>query len=156
MGGVDTANALMGFYKSPHKAKRWYFAMFAYILDVCVTNAWLLYRIDCKALNIKFTPLKKFRLEIAKALCQVGKGSRRRRPSLCQAGFPKIRCPVVERPNDLARLDSYAYWPIHTTKGRCRYCIKGTCRLKCKKCDARLCLTEEKNCFKAFHQNKKL
>ena len=82
MGGVDTANALMGLYKSPHKAKRWYFPIFTYLLDVCVINAWLLYRADCKALNKKLDPLKKFRLGIAKVLSTCGKGARKGRPNI--------------------------------------------------------------------------
>lgn len=152
MGGVDTANALMGLYKTPHKAKRWYFSIFAYLLDVTVVNSWLLYRKDCESLKQKYMPLKRFRLEIATGLSQCGKESRKsRRSKDSETSTPVIQRPVVERPDLSTRGDCYAHWPIHTSKGRCRLCVKGTSRLKCEKCDARLCLTESKNCFKAFH-----
>lgn len=154
MGGVDKANALMGLYKTPGKAKRWYFSIFTYILDICVVNAWLLYRMDCVALNKKHMPLKKFRLEISEALSRTGKESRKGRPSSAAASVPKIKNPTVPRPDDTSRTDCFAHWPTHTTKGRCRHCVSGTSRLKCEKCDTRLCLTEKKNCFKAFHEKR--
>nr|CAH7715737.1 unnamed protein product [Callosobruchus chinensis] len=152
MGGVDKANALVGLYKTPSKAKRWYFPMFAYLLDVCVVNAWIVYRQDCSALNQKYKPLKRFRLEISRSLAQTGKTARKGRPSLLAIeSDSRIKYPVAARPDDLTRKDGYAHWPIHTTKGRCRNCKTGTTRLKCVKCDARLCLTETKNCFYDFH-----
>lgn len=154
MGGVDTANAL-GLYKTPHKAKRWYFTIFAYILDICVVNGWLLYRQDCTALKKKAMPLKSFRLDIARSLSRCGKEIRKGRPRSADPGVQKITRPVTERPDDLSRTDCYAHWPVHTSKGRCRYCVGGTSRIKCEKCDSRLCLTETKNCFKAFHEKKK-
>ncbi|KAJ8935865.1 hypothetical protein NQ314_012609 [Rhamnusium bicolor] len=90
MAGVDTANALMGLYKTPHKAKRWYFPIFAYLIDICVVNAWLLYRMDCVALKQNHTPLKQFRLEIAQALCRCGKKTRKGRPSSADSGLQRI------------------------------------------------------------------
>lgn len=83
MDGVDTANALMGVYKTPHITKRWYFPIFAYLLDVCVLNSWLLYKIHYVALK------QKFRLEIALGLSQCGKESRTGRPST-DVAVPKI------------------------------------------------------------------
>lgn len=153
MGGVDTANALMGLYKTPHRARRWYFPIFTYLLDVCVINAWLLYRIDCSALKQKHMPLKQFRLRIAKSLSRCCRESRKGRPT-SEVAVPTIRHPVVERPDTASRGDCYAHWPVHTTKGRCRFCTKGTSRIKCHKCDTRLCLTENRNCFICFHNKK--
>ena len=150
MGGVDKANALMGLYKTPSKAKRWYFAIFTYLLDISVVNAWIVYRQDCSALNQKYKPLKHFRLEIIQSLAQTGKTPKKGRPSV--ENNTKIKYPVVVRPDNLTRKDCYGHWPIHTTKGRCRNCTNGTTRLKCIKCDSRLCLTETKNCFYDFHQ----
>lgn len=152
MGGVDKANALMGLYRSPSKAKRWYFAIFTYLLDINVVNAWLVYRQDCKTLKVKHKPLKWFRLEIIQALSLAGKTVKRGRPSFQPLPLEKkIKIPVVARPDDLTRKDNFAHWPMHTTKGRCRNCTTGTSRLKCQKCDVRLCLTKSKNCFVDFH-----
>ncbi|GLV20133.1 hypothetical protein CBL_21340, partial [Carabus blaptoides fortunei] len=118
MGGVDTANALMGLYKTPHKAKRWYFPIFSYLLDICVVNAWILYRMDCVAFKAKHTPLKQFRLDIAMALARCGKEPRKGRPSSADSGMvPKIMHPVVERPDNASRGHCCAHWPVHTSRG---------------------------------------
>lgn len=146
MGGVDKANALMGRYKTPSKAKRWYYSIFTYLLDISVVNAWLIYFNDCEILNIqKSKPLKVFRKELASSLANTGKESRRGRPSsLNKVQVEKIKYPVVARPDDTSRKDCVGHWPVHTTKGRCRYCQKGTSRFQCEKCNARLCITDKK------------
>ena len=74
MGGVDLADMLIALYRTPLKAKRWYLMMFGQMLDMCVCNAWLLYRRDVKALEqAQYIPLRKFRTEIAFALQHAGK-----------------------------------------------------------------------------------
>lgn len=150
MGGVDKSNGLVGLYRTPSKSRRWYFPIFGYILDVCVVNSWLLYRYHCSVNKIKPTNLKKFRLEIATALSTTGK-PKRGRPS-DHTPQNKIKEPILQRPNVLTRCDGLEHWPIHTSKGRCRFCQKGTSRMKCLKCDCRLCFTSEKNCFYDFHK----
>lgn len=35
------------------KSRRWYFSLFGYILDLCISNAWLVYKRDCGQLNKK-------------------------------------------------------------------------------------------------------
>ena len=61
-----------------------------------------------------------------------------------------LRRPMVSRPSDKLRTDDLNHWPEKTTKGRCRYCSSNI-RLKCTKCDVRLCITQERNCFVQFH-----
>jgi len=46
MGGVDLADMLVALYRTGMKTHRWYLAVFSQILDICVNNAWLLYRRD--------------------------------------------------------------------------------------------------------------
>lgn len=104
-------------------------------------NAWLLYRMDCTALNQKYIHLKRFRLEVAMGLSRCGKETRRDRPS-CDIGVPIIHRLVAERSNSASRTEIYANMIIHINNGRCRHCVKGTSRLKCEKYDARLCQTD--------------
>lgn len=111
MGGVDTASDLMGLYISPHKAKRWYFPIFAYLLDVSVVSAWLLYRMDSNAAKQKYMPLKRLRLEISAGLARCGKETRKGGPSSA-AERPTIKRPVVERPDSAFRRDAHAHWPV--------------------------------------------
>ena len=66
MGGVDKSDMLTHLYKSPMRAKRWYLPIFGYVIDICICNAWLLYKRDCYKLEVqKIKPLKAFRLEIS-------------------------------------------------------------------------------------------
>ncbi|KAJ8914848.1 hypothetical protein NQ315_014861 [Exocentrus adspersus] len=77
-----------------------------------------------------------------KAVC--GRESRKRRPiSEVEVPVATIKCPVVERPDTGSRTDCCGHWPVHTSKGRCRHCTNGTSRIKCEKCDSRLCLNDE-------------
>lgn len=64
MGGIDKSDMLVHLYKTPFKAKRYYMRLFAYILDLIICNAWILYKRDCLASQCKPMPLKEFRLEI--------------------------------------------------------------------------------------------
>ena len=62
---------LVHLYKTPMRARRWYMRLFGYVMDVCISNAWLLYKRDCAALQEKPMPLKHFRLDISRyARCQ--------------------------------------------------------------------------------------
>ncbi|KAG5884022.1 hypothetical protein JTB14_014797 [Gonioctena quinquepunctata] len=151
MGGVDKANTLMDLYKTTSKAKRWYYSIFTYLLDISVVNAWLIYRNDCEVVNIKkYKPLKIFRKELASSLANTEKGSRR--GSLNKVQVEEIKYPVVARPDDTARKDCVGHWPVHTTRGTCRFCQQGTSRFQCEKCNARLCITDKNNCFVSFHE----
>jgi hypothetical protein len=44
MGGMVEANALMGLYKTPGKAKRWYFPIFTFLLDIWMITQQLMLR----------------------------------------------------------------------------------------------------------------
>ena len=152
MGGVDLADMLIALYRTPLKAKRWHLVMFGQMLDMCVCNAWLLYRRDIKLLDQgQHIPLRKFRTDIAFAL-QHASQPKRGRPSLEDAEpAAKIRRFVAPRPVDDVRYDGIGHWPVHDKKGRCRQCRKGWSRMKCLKCETMLCFTGDKNCFVVFH-----
>ena len=57
-------------------------------------------------------------------------------------------------PNSDVRLDQFCHFPcaINGLGQRCKMegCKRQSC-IKCKKCDVFLCLTNKRNCFKAFH-----
>ncbi|XP_070814262.1 piggyBac transposable element-derived protein 3-like [Chaetodon trifascialis] len=46
MGGIDKSDMLVHLYRSPMKSKRWYMRLFAYAIDVSLTNAWVIYKQD--------------------------------------------------------------------------------------------------------------
>ncbi|KAK3932719.1 PiggyBac transposable element-derived protein 3 [Frankliniella fusca] len=155
MGGVDLGDMLMALYTIPTKAKRWYFSLFGYCLEVALTNSWLLYKRDCILLgdDQKFKSSKEFRTQVSEEL-RASLLRSRGRPSLDKSLEKKvIRCPMVPRPSDKLRTDNTNHWPTRCSKGRCRYC-QSNIRFKCTKCDARLCITPERNCFVQFHVTK--
>lgn len=64
MGGIDKSDMLVHLYRTPMKSKRWYMRMFAYAIDVSLTNAWIMYRRDIKALAMDGLSLKNFRIQV--------------------------------------------------------------------------------------------
>ena len=48
MGGVDLADML---YRTSIRTHQWYMGIFSQLLDICVNNAWLLYRRENKLLG---------------------------------------------------------------------------------------------------------
>ncbi|XP_051957445.1 piggyBac transposable element-derived protein 3-like [Xyrauchen texanus] len=67
MGGIDKSDMLVHLYRTPMKSKRWYMRLFAYSVDVSLTNAWVFYRRDCKAIGLEVgLSLKIFRIQVFK------------------------------------------------------------------------------------------
>ena len=82
MGGVDLAESLISLYHTPLRTKRYYLRIFAYMIDLCVCNSWLLDRQDTKLLGQTYKmPLKKFRLRIATSLLLAKRVPKRKRSS---------------------------------------------------------------------------
>lgn len=158
MGGVDLSDMLMSLYSIPAKSsRRYYFPMVGYLLDMCVTNAWLLYKRDCELLGVdqELKSSKEFRIHLSCGLA-VGCQQKRGRPSLDNSlSQSRIKEPksTTPRPVDDLRMDGLEHWPQYSDKGRCRYCSMLT-QVKCTKCECRLCLLVGRNCFVQFHIQK--
>lgn len=158
MGGVDLADMLIAIYRIRFKTHRWYMSIFSQIIDISINNAWLLYKRDSNILqeNPKTViPLKQFRIKLAKSLLQADR-VKRGRPSNEQLPLTskKIKNPVKPRPQDDIRLDHLDHFPIYGAMGRCRNCKKGQTAIFCSKCNIRLCLVQNRNCFMDVHINK--
>lgn len=156
MGGVDLMDMLISLYRIPLKTRRWYLSIFAQMLDLCLNNAWLLYRRDHDLLSEvegeKQLALKEFRYYIAKSL-KMKERLQRKRPFIDIKATKKIKSPVVLRPPTDVSTDKIDHFPIYTTKGRCRICTTGKTNWQCSKCNMRLCLVKNRNCFYIFHNN---
>lgn len=153
MGGVDLSDMLVELYRIPSRARRWYFAIFCYLIDLAVVNAWLQYRRE-NSTQQKILDLKHFRLDISQGLAAKNTIRKRGRPSLEESPVPKkqIKKPSTQRPHDELRFDGSDHWPVYGDKGRCRNCTNGYTTIKCSKCNMLLCFTSKKNCFVQFHQ----
>ncbi|KAL1475683.1 hypothetical protein MTO96_037108, partial [Rhipicephalus appendiculatus] len=106
MGGVDLCNMLVELYRCDIRGRRYYLRIVFHIIDICVVNAWLLYRRNCSQAGTQYQPLLDFRMTIAHALLKAGKidGRKRGRPSSLPTPPPK-RAAIQPRPVQDVRLD---------------------------------------------------
>lgn len=86
MGGVDLLDSYIGRYYISIKNRKWYMRLFHHLLDLAMINSWLVYKkLMSQKLGFsgKLCNLGTFRLEVAEALCLLGKKSKvkRGRPS---------------------------------------------------------------------------
>lgn len=161
MGGVDLNDMLVSLYRMDIGTKKYYFRIFFYLIDVCIVNAWLLYRKILKNANVKkVKPLIIFKLEVAHGLLTYG------RSYSLKKGTPPSSRHHSESPSDRlyhpgpsrlitqdSRFDNVGHLPIYSKKNRCKNCQNKNAysRMKCLKCNVHLCFTEKKNCFYDYH-----
>ncbi|KAH9635667.1 hypothetical protein HF086_001458 [Spodoptera exigua] len=157
MGGVDLADMLVALYRTPFRGHRWYLPIFSQMLDICINNAWLLYRRDMKARHDtkKQKSLKTFTIEILESLRKFERTKTSDIGRLSSNSIATIQKPVAERLPDAERYDQIGHYPkIIITRGRCMYCTKGQTKFFCQKCEIRLCLMPDRNCFLEYHTKK--
>ena len=75
MGGVDHGDQLRGYYNCRTKSRKFYKYIYTFLLDVAITNAFILLKYFCPGSRI--SNYKNFRLQLAKEL--VGNYCSRRR-----------------------------------------------------------------------------
>ena len=161
MGGIDKSDMLVHLYKTPMKARRWYMRLFGYVLDVCISNAWLLYKRDCASLKERAMPLKNFRLDISRyARCQKSMTPRSTRLSLHREPMPiPKRGQKTAMPDESQRYEGKEWhMPINvTTRQTCKHCSRKEqvhrTRWMCTVCKIALCLSDVRNCFIDFHSD---
>jgi hypothetical protein len=153
MGGVDLNDMLVELHRLPTRAKRWYFSIIGYLVDLALVNSYLIYRRDAKALGIEATVRnsKDFRLQVSKSLCCAER--LRGRPAASEKVVKKNQVIVSPRyrPANEIRFDGLHHLPTHCPQGRCKNCKSGKSTVMCKKCNLILCFTKQKNCFYQFH-----
>ena len=166
MGGVDLLDMLVALYRTGLRSKKWYLRIYFHLLDMCVVQAWLMYRRTAKSLQLpkkEVLSLCNFKLSVADSLMKQGKmavGPKRGRPSLeensTEAALTKKarKGPMLPVPQKAVRTDRVDHEPIKAEKrGRCKMPnCKGSVRVMCSKCKVHLCLTATKNCFQNFHK----
>lgn len=169
MGGIDKSNMLVHLYRTPMKSKRWYMRLFAYAIDVSLTNAWILYRRDCKALGVNSQSLKHFRVQVFQSASrQRSAMSSSRGSSACLDSSTNSNGDVIpmsvrghrsNTPNEALRFDlSMFHAPVYGKRQTCKHCSrKGNIyrsNMVCRICKVHLCWNSERNCFVKYHQQK--
>ncbi|GFS66696.1 DDE_Tnp_1_7 domain-containing protein [Trichonephila inaurata madagascariensis] len=117
MGGVDLADMLISLYKRPFKSRRWYLGIFVQIVDICLNNAWLVYRAWCGP-GSKIS-LKVFRHQVYENLLLANQSAKR-----IKREHSKINKPYETRPSSPVKYDDVGHFPSIMDEGRCRYCQK--------------------------------
>lgn len=147
MGGVDRGDQLRGYYSCRSKSRKFYKYIFYFLLDVAITNAFVLYKHYHHQPAKCLLAVKDFRVLLAKQL--IGSYSSRRTPG--RKGEISRRLPITHFPFNENRQ--------HPTRkrGRCAFCTKRSKRTdsswKCKECDVWLCHSGDTNtdCFYLWH-----
>ena len=167
-GGVDKLDFLIALYRIHAKTKKWPVRVMLHFVDFALANSWLEYREQQQLIGTsprKIYDLLQYRGAVAEALIKAEPDRRPGRPrhsvlpALEEGVPPKKRSASAAKPIEEVRFDSVGHWPEHLDGlgQRCKMegCA-GRSRIKCTKCNIFLCLTKDRNCFKAFHLKNKV
>ena len=141
MGGVDRADQNIAAYRISIRSKKWWWPLFAWVPDMAIQNAWVLYR-KYKEPSDPSYDLLSFKREIVSVYLKKY-ATNVQKPDTSEAYMSNKthRVPIS------IRLDKQGHFsePCPTTK-RCGLCGKNT-RKWCPKCSKGV----HDRCFNAFH-----
>ncbi|XP_014874601.1 piggyBac transposable element-derived protein 4-like [Poecilia latipinna] len=134
-GAVGRSDQLIG-SASWQRGRKWYVVVLQHLIDVAVTNSYLLHRELCGQRGQQALTLQAFQEQLTAQLC--GEGS----PSALSSSNLHLPVAIVEGASGQNK----------ATKGRrrCRLCSKST-PFMCAACSLPLCVIVDRNCHKDFH-----
>lgn len=151
MGGVDKADMLKAIYELDRKSKKWWHRIFFHFLDVCVVNAYIIYKETAAYHSAACINLKEFKLSVGVGLIGAASSNaphKGRKRSSTESKFK----PYI--PQEI-RYDKVGHMPERTTSRRCANCstrnVPHRSKWGCKTCKVSLCLSENRNCFALYH-----
>lgn len=155
MGGVDTLDSMLGYYRIKVRSKKWYLRVFFHIIDLVCVNSWLLWR---RCNEDTYIPLLDFKLLIAEVLIkkdsQIFTPRSRGRPTIGIDEPPaakKSKRKVDMPPREVVE-DGFHHFPEWTeSRQRCRNECGGQTFICCLKCKMYLCINKKRNCFLEYH-----
>lgn len=134
MGGTDRMDQNISYHRIGIRKKKWWWAIFTWLLDVSVQNAWLLQRRS----GINVTQLQ-FRRNIAQHYCNSVALA-----SVVNRAMKRARLPEEDR------FDGRDHVPVKSQRRHCAYdYCNSQVRIKCQKCDVALCV--DKDCYRKYH-----
>lgn len=162
MGGVDLADRMLAVCPNRYRTRKWTQRFISHLLDLAVSNAWILFREDeiNKGMRLHtILHLRMFKLELAETIMDANMHTEDEHSSQygsCDesqlSSFRQRKVPVP-LPSTKMRVRGAMHLPeVSAIKNKCRQigCKKKT-KILCTKCNIYLCLTYERNCFKCFH-----
>lgn len=149
MGGVDKADMLLSFYKTKCRSRKWYLRIAFHLFNLCMVNAWLLYReFEGEKSLLDFTT------EVA--LCLIsGNIFSADRQQACEAIHRNPRLSLSMHDNPITtRHDRFDHWPFQIDSKNAQRCKMIGCtrktRFMCSKCHVYLCVIGS-TCFIDYH-----
>ena len=139
MGGVDRCDQNISTYRISMRGKKWWWALFAWVPDMIVQNAWNLYRYHKQECDPTYDLLQ-FRREIVKTYLMKYKDTSRR-VAITRKQLPSNRVPMDVRFDGF-----YHFQDAMSANQRCAVCRKSS-KKGCKKCGVAL----HDHCFKEWH-----
>uniref|UniRef100_A0A672MU32 Si:ch211-255f4.7 n=1 Tax=Sinocyclocheilus grahami TaxID=75366 RepID=A0A672MU32_SINGR len=134
MGGVDLCDRMLSFYRMSNRSKKWTLRVITHFFDVALTNSWIQYKSDSKALN---KPAKNTKHE---------KSEEEYEPPT------KMRIP---QPEPSVRRLGATHMPEMVDINHAERCRNKGCKsktyMKCTKCKMFLCITKKRKCFQEYH-----
>ena len=136
MGGVDVSDQRAVAYDRLMRGLVWYYKVFFYMVEVCLSNAHILH---CKSPDHASIASLEFRKSVIKALVQ-GKCFRR------DTGLPQILVPI---PDIRFNRDHFHHLVSQETRSTCKVHIQEVKTMySCAACGVRMC---PEPCFRRYH-----
>lgn len=157
MGGVDLCDRMLSFYRMSNRTKKWTSRVITHFFDVAITNSWIQYKSDSKALN---RPVKNtqqyldFKLHLAEELLESPELDDSSEDSEEEYELPtKMRIP---QPEPSVRRLGAKHMPEMVDIKHAERCRNKGCRsktyMRCTKCKMFLCITKKRKCFQDYHR----
>lgn len=141
MGGVNTSDQMLGTHSVHRKTKRWYMTVFQHMVDIAVTNSYIISKQLAATRGERAPTRQQFQEELCAQLFKVPVDYQPPEPEpVEQQSFSHFPVPVAEVQDVTQR----------ATKGRrkCACCRRSTPW----QCKVGLCLQLDRNCFRLYHK----
>lgn len=156
MGGVDSFDQFMSFYNINQKSRRWWMKIFFYLLEACIVDSYILYKISMKTQKRKSMSHLKFRSCLANELIVNFSSKKKTGYAPGRGNARKRNHPDGQKTiQNSVRLSNVGdHLPtLSKTYRRCGNCStkakEKRSNVICMKCNVALC----KMCFTPFHQS---
>lgn len=156
MGGVDMADRMISYYRLKARVKKWPIRCIFHLLDMALSNSWIQYMRDMKAMQRKPKDTMKFldfrsvvgHALIAQAEQESDEDDEEWSPPAKRASLQRKNA----KENPVKHLPRLADMP---NGARCRLqgCQQKT-KFFCIRCDLFFCITKDRHCFEIAHMSK--